>query len=128
MVHAAEAADRSAGGQLRFGALAGPRVLPGTYTVKMTKGDKVYTARLHVVADPRAKYTLEDRKAQFDLATKLYGLLDHMSWAVDAIVAVAIAPRAAGKLPGTIRCGPADALAASADGFGRRLSPPRKAA
>jgi hypothetical protein len=70
------------------GAAVGPRILPGTYMVKMTKGDKVYDAKLEVVLDPRAKFTVEDRKAQFDLANKLAGMLNHMSWAVDAIVRV----------------------------------------
>ncbi len=71
-----------------FGAAQGPKVLPGTYTVRMTKGDQVYTTPLQVVMDPRAPYTIKDRKAQFDLAMKLYDQLDHMSWAVDNIVAV----------------------------------------
>jgi hypothetical protein len=83
-----------------FGALIGPRVLPGVYTVKMTKGDKVYTAQLNVVLDPRAKFTIEDRKAQFDLVTRLGSLLDHMSWAVDAIIGVRdSAQKSAAKLP-----------------------------
>ena len=63
-----------------FEAAQGPRVLPGTYTVKMTKGDQVYTEQLNVVMDPRANYTLEDRKAQFDLSMKVYNVLEHMSW------------------------------------------------
>jgi len=71
-----------------FGASIGPRVLPGTYTVKMTKGDKEYTTKLDVVIDPRAKYTVEDRKAQFDLAMKLSQMLNHMSWAVDSIISL----------------------------------------
>ncbi len=71
-----------------FAAAQGPRVLPGTYTVKMTKGDQVYTAPLKVVLDPRAKFTVEDRKAQFDLAMKLYDLLGHMSYAVSAMEGV----------------------------------------
>jgi len=71
-----------------FGAALGPRVVPGVYTVKMTKGDHVYTTRLEVVLDPRAKFTVEDRKAQFELVEKLAGLLNHMSWAVDAIIGV----------------------------------------
>jgi hypothetical protein len=54
----------------------------------MTKGDQVYTTQLNVVTDPRAKYTPEDRKAQYDLAMKLYGMLAHMSWAVDNILEV----------------------------------------
>jgi len=68
-----------------FGAATGPRVLPGTYTVKMTKDKKVYTTKLKVVADPRTKHTLADRKAQYDLSMKLYNLLGDMTFAVDRI-------------------------------------------
>ena len=52
-----------------FGAAYGPRVLPGTYTVKMTKDEKVYTLPLQLVPDSRTKHTLADRQAQFALAT-----------------------------------------------------------
>jgi len=68
-----------------FEAAAGPRVLPGTYTVKMTKGDQVYTTKLNVVLDPRANYTLEDRREQYALAQKLSKTLSRMSYAVDSI-------------------------------------------
>jgi hypothetical protein len=71
-----------------FGAAVGPRVVPGTYTVKMTKGDKVYNTQLNVVLDPRATYSVEDRKAQFDLAIRLGQMLNHMSWAVDDVIGV----------------------------------------
>src|SRR4051812_41442372 len=85
---------------LSGGAAEGPRVLPGTYTVRMTKGDQVYTTQLNVVLDPRAKYTVEDRKVQFALVNRLGGMLNHMSWAVAAIVAVRDqANAAAAKLP-----------------------------
>jgi hypothetical protein len=74
-------------------------VLPGVYTVKMTKGDKVYETKLNVVLDPRAKFTVEDRKAQFDLVTRIGASLNHMTWAVDAIVALRDgAQKAAAKL------------------------------
>jgi hypothetical protein len=63
-------------------------VLPGTYTVKLTKGDQTYTERLDVAIDPRAKYSLEERKAQFDLSMKIYKELEHMTYAVEAIEAV----------------------------------------
>ena len=82
-----------------FSASQGPRVLPGTYTVKMTKGDQTYTESLKVVLDPRVKFTEDDRKAQFDLAMKVYNLIEHMTYAVDAIEAVRDAANArAGKL------------------------------
>ena len=69
-----------------FGAAQGARVVPGTYTVKMTKGTQVYTTQIRVVSDPRSNYSLEDRRAQFNLVTRLGALLNHMTWAVDAIV------------------------------------------
>jgi hypothetical protein len=71
-----------------FSAATGPRVLPGTYTVKMTKDKNVYTTQLVVTGDPRSKHTVEDRKAQFDLAMKLYNLLGDMTFAVDKINSV----------------------------------------
>ena len=83
-----------------YGTMFGPRVLPGAYTVKMTKADKVLTTQINVVLDPRAKYTVEDRKAQFALVTRLAGLLNHMSWAVDAVIGVRdSATVTAAKLP-----------------------------
>jgi TolA-binding protein len=71
-----------------FEATQGPRVLPGTYTVKMTKGDQTYSEELNVVLDPRAKFSVDDRKAQFELAMKVYKLIEHMTWSVDAIEGV----------------------------------------
>jgi photosystem II stability/assembly factor-like uncharacterized protein len=83
-----------------FEAAEGPRLLPGAYTVKMTKGDKAYTEQLNVTLDPRAKFSLEDRKAQFDLAMKIYRTIEHMTWAVAAIEGVRDAASArAVKLP-----------------------------
>jgi hypothetical protein len=85
-----------------FAAAQGPRILPGTYTVKLIKGDNVYSGKLDVVLDPRAKYNLEDRKAQLALALKLRTMLGHMSYAVDAIQGVRDAANArAAKLPQT---------------------------
>ena len=54
----------------------GPRFLPGHYTVKLTEGDSTYTTTLHVVGDARVSHAVADRQAQFDLAVKLYGLLE----------------------------------------------------
>jgi len=83
-----------------FEAAEGPRVLPGTYTVKLTKGDHTYTEELKVAMDPRAKYPVEERKAQFELAMKVYKELEHMTWGVAAIEGVRDAANArAGKVP-----------------------------
>ena len=71
-----------------FAASQGPRVLPGTYAIKLMKGDQTYSGTLSVVLDPRATYSLDDRKAQFELSMKLYRLLEHMSYATAAIQGV----------------------------------------
>jgi photosystem II stability/assembly factor-like uncharacterized protein len=83
-----------------FSASTGPRVLPGNYTVKMTKDKNVYSTQLQVLPDPRSQHTPADRRAQFDLSMKLYNLLGDMTFAVDRINGVRLAlDRAAAKLP-----------------------------
>ena len=69
-----------------FEASIGPRVLPGRYNVKMTKNDQTYVSTIEVVPDPRTGASRSDREKQFELATRLVGDLNHMSWAVDAIL------------------------------------------
>jgi photosystem II stability/assembly factor-like uncharacterized protein len=71
-----------------FDAAQGPRVLPGTYTVKMTRGDQTYTTELKILLDPRATYTMDDRKQEFDASMRVYKLLDDMSYDVARINAV----------------------------------------
>ena len=68
-----------------FEASEGPRVLPGTYTVKMTRGKDTYTTELKVGLDPRAKFSEADRRVQFDAAMRVYNLLGDMSFDVDRI-------------------------------------------
>ena len=83
-----------------FGASIGPRVLPGTYTVRMTNDKNVYTTQLVVTADARARYTPAQRQQQFDLAMKLYKLLSDMTFAVDRINGVRLSlDEDAQKLP-----------------------------
>ena len=83
-----------------YGAAVGPRVLPGTYTVRMTKDKNVYVTQLIVTRDPRSTYTAADRREQFDLSMKLYNLLGDMTFAVERINGVRLALEAsAAKLP-----------------------------
>jgi hypothetical protein len=51
----------------------------------MTKDKNVYETKLQLVPDPRSKHTPDDRKAQFDLAMRLYRMLGDMTYAVDRI-------------------------------------------
>ena len=71
-----------------FEAAQGPRVLPGIYTVKLTRGKEVYTAKLDVKLDARAKFSLEDRKQEYAASMRVYNLLGDMSFDVDRINAV----------------------------------------
>jgi photosystem II stability/assembly factor-like uncharacterized protein len=74
-----------------FEASQGPRVLPGDYTVKLTRGKETYTEALTVGLDPRDKFTLDDRKAQFAAVMRVYDLLGDMSYDVDRINVVRVA-------------------------------------
>src|SRR5437764_251792 len=80
-----------------FEAAFGPRVLPGNYTVKMTRGKETYTTPLVVQLDARAKFSAEDRKQDFDAVMRVYDLLGDMSFDVVRINSVrdALADRAA---------------------------------
>jgi hypothetical protein len=88
------------GAQAAFNASQGPRVLPGTYTVRLTKGKEVYEAPLVIGLDRRADYTADDRKVQFDAAMRVHGLFGDMSGLMDRISGTAgMAGQIAGKLP-----------------------------
>ncbi|HET6545480.1 MAG TPA: hypothetical protein VFG55_01885 [Rhodanobacteraceae bacterium] len=86
--------------QIAYYSLQGPRVVPGTYTVRMTKGKDTFETSLDVGLDRRVKFTLADRQTQFDAATRVKNLFAEMSDLVDRINAVrAQAAAAAAKLP-----------------------------
>ncbi|HEV3409633.1 MAG TPA: hypothetical protein VG095_05030, partial [Chthoniobacterales bacterium] len=72
--------------QVAFAGVRGPRVLPGTYTVRMTKGDKVTETKLTVGLDRRAKFTAADRKAQYDAAMRVHALFGAQSALMDKIM------------------------------------------
>jgi photosystem II stability/assembly factor-like uncharacterized protein len=53
-----------------FGGPRGPQVLPGTYTVKLTVGDKSIEKRVEVKMDPTVNVSMDDLKVMYDLSTK----------------------------------------------------------
>jgi photosystem II stability/assembly factor-like uncharacterized protein len=78
----------------------GPRVPPGTYTVRMHKGDQTYETRVDVGLDSRAGISVADRQAQFDAAMKVHAMFGDMSDLVARIQAVRGGTSAAAdKLP-----------------------------
>jgi len=74
--------------QLAYAGTQGPRVLPATYTVRMTKGDDVREAKFEIGLDRRADYTLTDRKAQYDAAMRVHRLFGEESALMDRILVV----------------------------------------
>ncbi|HET8714824.1 MAG TPA: hypothetical protein VFM16_03295 [Holophagaceae bacterium] len=68
------------------GGFSGPRALEGTYTVRMTDGDKVRTGTITLVPDPLSPHTAADRKAQFELSMELYRMQEDLAYEVDRMV------------------------------------------
>jgi photosystem II stability/assembly factor-like uncharacterized protein len=68
-----------------FAGSQGPRVVPGTYTVRLTKGAHVYQEKLEIGLDRRAPWNLAGRREQFDAAMKVHALFGEMSDLVDRI-------------------------------------------
>ncbi len=80
--------------------LQGPRVPPGAYTVRMTKGDRVYEDRIAVGLDRRATFSVADRKANYDAAMDVHAMFGRMSDLVAKIQSVrGSADGIAGTLP-----------------------------
>jgi hypothetical protein len=74
--------------QVAGSARSGPRVVPGTYTVRMTKGSKTYETKIAVVLDPRSPFTLAERREQFEAAMTVHAMFGKTSDLVMRIQAV----------------------------------------
>ncbi len=109
--------------QLAFNGTQGPRVVPGTYTVRLTKGDKTYETKLDVGLDRRATFSVADRKAQFDAAMKVHAMFGDESDLVYKINAVREGANArAEKLPaGDALRKQLEAVSAKADAMRKQI-------
>jgi photosystem II stability/assembly factor-like uncharacterized protein len=107
--------------QIAFGSTRGPRLVPGDYTVRLTKAGKAYETKLTVSLDRRAKFTLEDRKAQYDAAMKVHALFNDESALMDRILVLRRdVAKAASALPEN------DALKKNIKGFDDKIENMRK--
>jgi len=80
--------------------LQGPRVPPGTYLVRLTKGEQVYEQRIEVGLDRRAAFSVADRQANYDATMKVHAMFGRMSDLIAKIQAVrGGADGTAAKLP-----------------------------
>jgi hypothetical protein len=74
--------------QVAYAGIRGPRLVPGAYTVRLTKAGKAYETKLTVGLDSRAKFTAADRTAQYDAAMKVHALFGDESALMDRIIAL----------------------------------------
>jgi len=72
--------------QIAEAGIRGPRLIPGVYTVRLTKAGKISETKLTVGLDRRAKFTEADRKAQFEGAMKVHALFGEESALMDRIL------------------------------------------
>jgi len=72
--------------QIAGASTQGPRVLPGVYTVRLTKNGKVIETKLTVGLDRRAVFSLADRKAQFNAVMQVHALFGQESALMDRIL------------------------------------------
>jgi photosystem II stability/assembly factor-like uncharacterized protein len=68
---------------LTFGALFGPAYPPGTYTLKLVKGDDVYESEITLEFDPNSRHTEEDRSIRLEAVNQAYDMLGELGF-VDA--------------------------------------------
>jgi len=68
-----------------FAGSQGPRVVPGAYTVRLSKGAHTWQEKLDIGLDRRAPWNVAGRREQFDAAMKVHALFGEMSDLVDRI-------------------------------------------
>src|SRR5262249_16882840 len=68
-----------------FSASQGPRVPPGAYTVRLTKGTQTIQTKLSLGLDRRAPYNVAHRRAQFAAVMRAHAVFGDMSGLVDRI-------------------------------------------
>ena len=95
----------------------GQRIMPGNYSVRLTKAGQVTTTPLVLTIDKRSTFTMADRKAQFDAVERVKGLFARMSKLnaqINAVRAQSSALAAKADAPAATR-EQAKAVAAKAD-------------
>ncbi len=66
--------------QLLGEAMMGPTLSPGTYTVKIRKGDDTYEGQVEIVWDPASKHSFADRDLRQEKIMKAYDMLEDLAF------------------------------------------------
>ena len=61
-------------------AMLGPFYDPGTYTVKLVKGDDIYEGKIDLVQDPDSPHSEKDRAIQRKIVNKGYDMLENLAF------------------------------------------------
>lgn len=72
---------------LAGGALFGPIVPEGEYTVKILKGNETYTGKVILAGDPRLPHSDADRKLQQETVLKLYRMQERLAYVGASVTA-----------------------------------------
>jgi len=76
------------GSKVDFASFTAPYVMPGTYTLKLTRGEEVVTQSLTLVHDEsNISFSIEDRQVRHALSQKLYAMHQDLALLVDQILA-----------------------------------------
>jgi photosystem II stability/assembly factor-like uncharacterized protein len=65
---------------LTFGALFGPAYPPGTYTLKLIKGEEVYESAITLQFDPESRHSDEDRRIRLAAVNRGYEMLGELGY------------------------------------------------
>jgi len=83
-----KAPKTAVGTGLAVGALFGPSAPIGTYTVNVVDGDKTYTGKLVLAADPLLAHSEADIGARQDALMKLYRMQEDLAFLADSVTSV----------------------------------------
>lgn len=68
------------GAQIEGNTTIGPLVDPGTYTVKLIKGDKTFLGKVVLEIDPKSSHSEADRRIQRQTVLALYGMIEDLAF------------------------------------------------
>ncbi|MDR3665872.1 MAG: hypothetical protein P4L35_03405 [Ignavibacteriaceae bacterium] len=71
--------------RITYGGFTGPLYPEGTYTVKLIKGDKVFTQKMDIDIDPSCIHSKEDRDLQYNTSIKLYNMQEDLAYLSEVI-------------------------------------------
>jgi len=70
---------------LAFGAMQGPSMKPGPYTIKIVKNNQVAEGRFNLRFDPSSRHSLADRQVRLEHVTLAYDLIEELAFLVEQI-------------------------------------------